>query len=514
MADYEEMVPSPLSPLSPEEEDGLWNELDKCVSEHCDSHESIDDALRSWLNLTTQLRLQQPASQDEVVMCSQILMNSDIFKHNKDYVRKQLIYSLLQEDESGPLHAIVCMLLLDGHQDAVTFPRMIQEACFPRLLELISNRDSDDDPRLHRFLLQLMYEMSRVERLTPEDLALVDDNFIHLLFRLIEGVSSDVNDPYHYPTIRVLLVLNEQYMLASTDTVTNPGSTPEPPTNRIVKCLSLHGPKFRTFGENIILLLNRETETSLQLLILKLLYLLFTTKATYEYFYTNDLRVLLDVIIRNLMDLPDERMSLRHTYLRILYPLLAHTQMNQPPHYKKDEILRLLKILKGSHNAHFAPADPTTLRLVHRIAKVKWLEADDDADSETSGQAEVARKLLGMSVSPRDSSSSVSVSDLAEVTEKPGVHTPSRNNDLKAGMEHSEHYVELEDSTGKTKKPLPVVPKHKHGVPFKHAATTMVHISKVAAKKTPPKAPPPRRHGKVRLAETTSSDEHLAGTIH
>ncbi|RFU73546.1 hypothetical protein TARUN_8708 [Trichoderma arundinaceum] len=507
MADTEEMVPSPLSPLSLEEEDELWSELDKCVSEQCDSHESIDDALRSWLNLTSKLRDQQPGSQEEVVMCAQILLNSEIFQQNKEYVRKQLIYSLLQEDEAGPLHAIVCMLLLDGHKDEATFPRMIQEACFPRLLELISSRENDEDPRLHRFLLQLMYEMSRVERLTPQDLALVDDAFIHLLFRLIEGVSSDVNDPYHYPTIRVLLVLNEQYMLASTDTVTNPGSTPEPLTNRIVKCLSLHGPMFRTFGENIILLLNRETETSLQLLILKLLYLLFTTKATYEYFYTNDLRVLLDVIIRNLMDLPDERMSLRHTYLRILYPLLAHTQMNQPPHYKKDEVLRLLKILRGSQNAHFAPADPTTLRLVNRVAKVKWLEEEDDADSEASGQAEVARKLLGMSISPRHSSSSVSVSDVAEVMEKPGVQTPSRSNDAKGSAGHHEHGGELE-SAGKTKKPLPAVPKHRHGIPFKHTAT--VHISSVAAKKVPPKAPPPRRQGKVRLAET-ASDEHLSG---
>lgn len=299
-------------------------------------------------------------------------------------------------------------------------------------------------------------------------------------------------------------------MLASTDTVTTPGSTPEPLTNRIVKCLSLHGPMFRTFGENIILLLNRETETSLQLLILKLLYLLFTTKATYEYFYTNDLRVLLDVIIRNLMDLPDERMSLRHTYLRILYPLLAHTQMNQPPHYKKDEIIRLLKILRGSHNAHFAPADPTTLRLVNRVAKVKWLEAEEDADSEASGQAEVARKLLGMSVSPRDSSSSVSVDDVAEVMEKPGVQTPSRNNDAKASTKHPKQDGELKDGPSKTKKPLPTVPKHRHGIPFKHAAT--VHISSVAAKKVPPKAPPPRRQGKMRLAET-ASDEHLSGAI-
>ena len=44
----------------------------------------------------------------------------------------------------------------------------------------------------------------------------------------------------------------------------------------------------------------------MQLLILKILYLLFTTPGTQEYFYTNDLRVLLDVFIRDLVDLPEE----------------------------------------------------------------------------------------------------------------------------------------------------------------------------------------------------------------
>ena len=200
-------------------------------------------------------------------------------------------------------------------------------------------------------------------------------------------------------------------MLASTDTVTDAESNPVPITNRIIKCLSLHGPLFRTFGENIILLLNRETETSLQLLILKLLYLLFTTKATYEYFYTNDLRVLLDVIIRNLMDLPDERMSLRHTYLRVLYPLLAHTQLSHPPHYKQDEVLRLLNILRGSHNAHFAPADETTTRLVQRVAAVQWVK-DADKSEDTTGQAEVAKKFLGISLSQAEYASSMSVGDV------------------------------------------------------------------------------------------------------
>ncbi|KAF3060322.1 Phosphatidylinositol 4,5-bisphosphate-binding protein SLM1 [Daldinia childiae] len=270
-----------------------------------------------------------------------------------------------------------------------------------------------------------MYEMSRIEQLRVEDLLHVDDGFVTYLFELIEDFSDDAHDPYHYPIIRVLLVLNEQYMVASTAAMNDPTLT-APLTNKVVKCLSLYGPNYRTFGENIILLLNRETETSLQLLILKLLYLLFTTKATYEYFYTNDLRVLLDVIIRNLLDLPEELMALRHTYLRVMYPLLAHTQLNQPPHYKKDEVQKLLRILAGSGNTHFAPADETTLRLVDRVSKVKWLS------DEGTGAGEIARKLLGISLSHAETASNVSVVHVAAVMEKPGVQTPSRKAEAEA----------------------------------------------------------------------------------
>ena len=287
-------------------------------------------------------------------------------------------------------------------------------------------------------------------------------------------------------------------MVAATSAAAADPMSPEAPlTNRVVKILSLNGPLYRTFGENIILLLNRATETALQLLILKLLYLLFTTHATYEYFYTNDLRVLLDVIIRNLLDLPNESASLRHTYLRVLYPLLAHTQLNQPPHYKRDEILRVLDILSGSGNIHFAPADETTLRLVDRVSKVEWLNtptppvstpASPTSPTETLGTAttfgttatartstsssaasvetvssivtddsntvdektteadrnHVVNKLLGISLSLDGRESRASVDDVAAVKEKPGVKTPSRKAELILAEQRAETEADTE----------------------------------------------------------------------
>ena len=256
------------------------------------------------------------------------------------------------------------------------------------------------------------------------------------------------------------------------------GPSPSLLTNKVIKILSSEGSKYKTFGENIILLLNRENETSLQLLTLKLLYLLFTTPPTYEYFYTNDLRVLVDILIRNLLDLPEEAVALRHTYLRVLYPLLAHTQLRHPPQYKRDEIRKLLAVLvrgqltesepggsTGGHWQYFEDVDETTSRLVHRCQKVTWL-ADPDSeniiqpesptmdDSPTSPTSPskvgdvrptvpTSRKLVkrnstkssGLSVAsylaPQlDSacSSTLSVLEIAAQREKPGVITPSRKN--------------------------------------------------------------------------------------
>lgn len=34
---------------------------------------------------------------------------------------------------------------------------------------------------------------------------LIDDEFVTYLLEVIEGLSDDVNDPYHYPVIRVLV---------------------------------------------------------------------------------------------------------------------------------------------------------------------------------------------------------------------------------------------------------------------------------------------------------------------
>lgn len=131
-------------------------------------------------------------------------MQSELFAANKEYVRRQIVYSLLQEDVPATLHVIASFLLFDGRHNETTFEMMNNEGCFPRLLELIQKGRSED-ATLHRLLLELLYEMSRMQRLSFEDLGQVDDEFVICLFQIIEELSDDVDDPYHYPVIRVLV---------------------------------------------------------------------------------------------------------------------------------------------------------------------------------------------------------------------------------------------------------------------------------------------------------------------
>jgi hypothetical protein len=87
--------------------------------------------------------------------------------------------------------------------------------------------------------------------------------------------------------------------------------------------------------------------------------------------------------------------QLRHTYLRVLYPLLNHTQLKNDP-YKRPQIKLVLHSLIA--NSHIRDVGSTTKRLVERCLEEpkslersrRWASArviDCNADADDSARA-------------------------------------------------------------------------------------------------------------------------------
>jgi hypothetical protein len=110
-------------------------------------------------------------SEYDFARCCSRLLDSQLFKAHSDYVRRQILYCLLQEDESDILHISAAFLLYDGRATETTLELLQAEGAFQRLVQLIRDQH-DDDNGLHKLLLELLFEMSRVQRLSREDLGM------------------------------------------------------------------------------------------------------------------------------------------------------------------------------------------------------------------------------------------------------------------------------------------------------------------------------------------------------
>ncbi|EIW79662.1 hypothetical protein CONPUDRAFT_83017 [Coniophora puteana RWD-64-598 SS2] len=227
------------------------------------------------------------------------------------------------------------------------------------------------EAKLRSLGVKLLYEVCRVQKLSIQDLRVFDDSFINFLFDLVEETRFMPDETFNYSVIKLIVALNEQFMVAGLEPATKQNASSS--QNRVMNILMSRLGESKTFAENLIFMLNRATRSAedlcMQLLVLKLLYNLFTTKGTSEYFYTNDLCVLVDVFLRELVDLDEENESLRHTYLRVLNPLLTKTQLREYP-YKRPQVVMALESLLS--NANIRDINPTTKRLVERCLTGEW----------------------------------------------------------------------------------------------------------------------------------------------
>ncbi|KPJ06171.1 NCK-interacting protein with SH3 domain [Papilio machaon] len=132
----------------------------------------------------------------------------------------------------------------------------------------------------------------------------------------------------------------------------------------------------KTFCEKVLLLLNREEdpvhifdhEPAPPHSVLKLVIDLFSRKKTAEHFYTNDVKVAIDIIVRQLADLSpgDNR---RWEYLRVVQGIVRNTDYGAHRH-RRDDLLRcfariLCEDAPAAHVAAAARRDHAAVRAIY-----------------------------------------------------------------------------------------------------------------------------------------------------
>ncbi|PLW56531.1 hypothetical protein PCANC_01525 [Puccinia coronata f. sp. avenae] len=204
----------------------------------------------------------------------------------------------------------------------------------------------------------LLYELCRVQKLKDETLELFSEQLIDNLFQLVELTRDQEDETFNYNLIKLIIALNEQFMLAGLNHQPQK-QTPhasrhhrrrshhasDVENNIIIRTMKRRLDESKTFGENLIFILNRASHSTSEGLCVSLLILKISTY------------------------LPDESDDLRHTYLRVLHPLLTQTQLRSYP-YKREEIRHAL--MSHIKYAHLQDINPTTKRLVDRNLQSDW----------------------------------------------------------------------------------------------------------------------------------------------
>ncbi|KAH7091789.1 hypothetical protein BKA62DRAFT_723976 [Auriculariales sp. MPI-PUGE-AT-0066] len=373
----------------------FWAELEDTVKiPDRPTLSQLDGRLRLYISLCATYHQQYLQAQMQLEHAVNMLLASELFEYHSDRMsnllledavantnphqqlvmhKTLLLYGRVHQPflRSKPKWAPLLPILMDHVLVSIDFDALPADR---RATVGIGALSMPIEARLMTLAVGILYEVCRVQKFDIPGLHIFDNQFIETLFDLVEDTRNLADETLNYNIIKLLLALNEQFMVAALPSHEKAatGSTSKS-RNRVLQILIGRGAQSKTFAENVIFMLNRaeltEEDLCMQLLVLKVLYLLFTTRSTHEYFYTNDLCVLVDVFLRALANLPDESEALRHTYLRVLHPLLTNTQLRLHC-YKRVQIVHTLQSLLG--HANIRDISPTTKRLVERCLAVEW----------------------------------------------------------------------------------------------------------------------------------------------
>ncbi|CAG8589071.1 221_t:CDS:2 [Cetraspora pellucida] len=334
---------------SPEQ---FWIELDDILAQGQQNQDIAKRSIDTYINFVLKFQDEYLETDSQLTQCFYNLLNSSMYQTFSDIIIEHMMFRATICNELKELWVIYNILYLSGKNNPMIFKLMISSQGHDFILKLKEHIcNLDEGHRVQQIAVNLLFEICRGQRISQNELSVFDDQFFDYLLNLVENTRDEEDETFNYSVIHLMLSLNEQFMLAVHGMINDEDNDLN--HNTLIRVLFARIGTSKTFGENIIFMFNRAETT--------------------EYFYTNDLRVVIDVFIRELYDLPEESEALRHTYLRVLYPLITNTQLCRHP-YKQRQIYNLLSDLSGASTEHFKPVPQTTQRLVETCLMSEYFE--------------------------------------------------------------------------------------------------------------------------------------------
>lgn len=337
-----------------------------------------------------------------------------------------------------------------------------------------------------------------------------------------------------YEEFKLLLLINEQYLMKSY-------SCHNIQNKVFFGLIEDDGPNNRTITGFINLLvfhLNREKSHIIKILILKFFYLIFTTSYTTKLMYLNDLKILVDIFIRELNNIDctstvsSENRILMITYLRVIYPMLMFSELSEVVGgYKSAELLLLFRTLVINLSKQSKPKsasikdeqDELICNLAMRCASVPWLkncnkkkpalERTSSASSLTSDcdlsesqrvtkLSSSLNKVTSLRVASRSDYHRTVISHNSQLHGSPFTLTNLSTEDItdreRTSNEDETNLLDLPNEY-LHRKPLPSLPIFKRN---NSSSSSVNSVSQLVLKGMKKKAPPPPRHRCANIKHT------------
>ncbi|KAJ2554180.1 pre-rRNA processing [Coemansia sp. RSA 1933] len=330
----------------------------------------------------------EPFQNPEFLRFGCLFFASPLYENNARLVQRHLVKRTYAELSASPTDRygdslwilLAFMHLITDFQND-TYLLCKDSGLFPLLQSLILRTP---ERHLHVLAMSLMFEIAQAVPLSKPDLVCINDDFLVYLLEYVESMRYAESDMYNNTGTKLVVALNEQFLRPagrariqssarsdeasspplsisrSMDFTTLPHSQPaasqtkkpeerQSETTPVVAILARRTDCCKTFTENLVFLLNRETEALTQTLILNMLACILATDSTSDILYTNDMHVLVDILIRDLSNLSEgTHQRLRQAYLRVVCALLRNRLFLAARHRLSDIELCLVNILRQS----------------------------------------------------------------------------------------------------------------------------------------------------------------------